>query len=64
MRSPLIAADHRDEERGDAAPLVRGVEGNRPLKLVAAAAESVGNRQRVRAVEDWAIPPQFHKKAE
>jgi hypothetical protein len=40
------------------------VEGDPPLKLVPAAAESVGNRQRVRALQDRGVPSQFHKEAE
>ena len=59
-----MPSDHRDKERGNATPLARGVEGDPPLELIPAAAEGVGNRQRVRALEDRAVLPQFHQEAE
>src|SRR6188508_1691855 len=59
-----MPADHRDVERRDAAVLVGGVERDAPLELVPVHVEGVGNRQRVRALDDRAVLAQFHQEAE
>ena len=59
-----MPSDHGDEERRDAAPLAWGVERYTALQPVSAAAEGVGNRQRMRALDNRPVPPQFYQEVE
>ena len=54
---PLVASDHRDEEGGGGTPPLAGsVERDAPLKPAPAAAEGVGNRERVQIPEGTGLP--------